>query len=310
MSARIRVIIPEKIESPLRDMEELIPASLINVVPERREETKRSLAGVSLVIQNDREWVAHYSYTPDDPKIRISIRTVETLWCLAYAYVVLLDEVFAKRAPDDRTPADLNNPPLVKDAMGLLRWALQDWLDAQQEPLPEHLMPKRLPRQLGSSAAVADELCLCAVAFILHHELAHHRLKHGSHGIPKEAADSIDMERDADLEAVDWILSGVDPDSRFFTKRAAGIAVALVGMTGRGVHSGKQDSKTHPRNFDRLLGALKRYDLDPNAPAWIFSTIALKLHLDNSDLKLPAHEFESYKDCLESYVELLASEEH
>jgi hypothetical protein len=307
-SARpIRVEVTGDIASQLRDMLELIPASMVNVAPERREKLVEELRGVTLRLTPDRTFVAHYH----DKTITLSFRVIELLWCVAYAYVVLFDQVYAARRSDDRTPADLTADPVVRQAMELLKWALQDWLDGGGTALPE--LPKRLPRRLGSAASVADELALCAVAFILHHELAHHRLSHV--GIPKTETDpgrlalSLSQEKDADAEAADWILSLVEPTSAFFTKRAAGIIVGLMAIAAYGIHSEEQGGKTHPRCFERFFSVLDRFGLDPNHSAWIFATVALKLHLDHSNYDVPKREYESFRACASAYLDVIAEHE-
>jgi hypothetical protein len=306
----IRVEVDETLVSPLKDLLPLVPGSMVNVAPERRDQLVAELQGVEFRIIPDRRWVAHYQ--PAERLITLSFRVVELLWCVAYAYIVLFEDVYATRSPDDRAVVDLTAAPVVREAMTLLHWALQDWLDNAETAVPA--LPNRTPRLLGSHAAVADELCLIATAFILHHELAHHRLKHEP--VPPNTQDeallalSLGQERDADAEAADWILSGVEFESRFFTKRAAGSSVALMAIAAYGIHSQRHGGQTHPRRFDRLFNTLDRYAAaDPNHPAWVFATVALKLHLDQSDYAVPAVEYESFRECISAYVDVIAEAE-
>ncbi len=281
-------------------MLELVPASMINIAPEQTAATTQALQGVAIVVRGDARWIAHY--VPANNEIHISFRVLELFWCAAYAYVVLFDGVYAARDPNDRKPADLTQPPEVADAMKLLKWALQDWLDDGGAPLPANLLPSRLPRRLGTRASVADELCLIAVGFILHHELAHHRLQHSA----DEGTDTLDQEKQADAAAAEWILDGVPLESLFMTKRAAGASIAMLAMTARSVHSGEAGGRKHPRHFDRLFNLLDRHLADlPDHSAWIFATVALKLHLDNSKITVPTDEYDSFRDCLNSYIDIL-----
>ncbi len=301
MTGPIRVVVSPRVDSPLRDMIDLIPASMVNIAPERKDELVAAMQGASLVIEAEPKWVAHYE--PSTKEIHLSVRVLELFWCAAYAYVVLFDEKYATRDPMDRTQTDLTKPESVANAMKLLRWAFQDWVDGNGTPIPKELIPQRLPRLLGSHASVADELCLCAVGFILHHELAHHRFQH----TPGEAAAILEQEKQADQEAAAWILDGVDPQSLFFTKRMAGASVATLAMTARGIHTKRHGGGAHPRHFDRLFNFLDRYAADqPNHSAWIFATVALKLHLDNSNVSTPTTEFDSFRDCMSSYIDAIA----
>lgn len=295
---QILVEVVDPIRSPLRDLLEFVPASMLNIAPEKTAELTTELQGVTLELNAKPEWEA--SYTPAERRIRLSFRVVETLWCVVYAYVVLFDVVFARRSAADWSEVSLKNPPVVKRAMAVLHWAMQDWLDDETRSLPAALLPSRS----SSHAAVANDLCLGAVAFILHHELAHHRLCHDAEA---EGEQAIQQESDADADAVDWILGGVDVTTLAFTKRAIATTVALLAMTARGVHSGAFGGNKHPRSFDRMFNALDRHNLDSNHAVWMFATVALKLHLDNSEQTPAMNEFESFRDCMDAYVDQLAA---
>ncbi len=300
-AGQIRVVVSEPITSPLSDMIELVPASMINVAPERQDDLLAALQGVTLVLSAQPRWIAHYA--PATQEIHISFRILELFWSTAYAYTVLFDEVYAARNPLDRTPADLTHPQLVANAMELLRWALQDWIDASGTPLPISRFPQRLPRRLGSHASVADELSLLAVGFILHHELAHHRFNH----VPGEQSEVLEQEQEADAAAAEWILDGVPVGSPYMTKRAAGASIGMLALTARCVHNNRHGGGGHPRHFDRLFNLLDRYlASEPNHSAWIFATVAVKLHLDNSQVSVSAEVFGSYRDCLNSYIDAIA----
>jgi Peptidase U49 len=309
-SKPIRVAIPAPIVSPLEDLLPLVPAALINAAPERRDALIAELQGsVEFEIVAERRFIAHYH--PGNRRITISFRVVELLWCVAYAYVVLFEDVYATRSAADATPVDLTADPIVRGAMELLRWALQDWVDRAASPIPA--LPVRLPRKLGSHTSVADELCLIAVASILHHELGHHRLKH--EGIPRDTKDerllalSVEQEKQADGEAADWLLSMIEPNGLFFTKRAAGLIVALMAIAAYGIHTEQHDGRHHPRRFERLFNSLDRYVRDPNHAAWVFATVALKLHLDHSGYKVPVKEYETFRDCISAYLDVIADAE-
>jgi hypothetical protein len=90
-------------------------------------------------------------------------------------------------------------------------------------------------------------LFLCALAWIVHHEIAHIRLNHQA----LVTTCSIAEERDADIEATKWILdkSTVPQESR---KRTFGIAAAILAL--QGFHSPDQfvALKTHPSAFERI----------------------------------------------------------
>jgi hypothetical protein len=305
----VRVEVEAPIDSPLGDLLPLVPNSMLNVAPEQQERLIRELQGATILIAREPRFIAQY--VPAHKQIQLSFRAVELLWCIAYAYVVLFVDVYATRQPDDRSQVDLTVDPVVKEAMGLLQWALQDWVTGNGSGVPA--LPARSPRTLEGHVSVADELCLIAVAFVLHHELAHHRLGHVavSEDVQEEKSLelSLNQERDADAEAADWILGLVSPSSPFFTKRSAGVVVALMAILAFGVHTQQFAGRLHPRRFDRVFNTIDRYNLDSNHPAWVFATVSLKLHLDHSRYKPPPVEYRSFRDCLSAYIDVIAEEE-
>jgi hypothetical protein len=56
-----------------------------------------------------------------------------------------------------------------------------------------------------------------------------------------------------------------------------------------------------------MFNALERYGIQENNSAWIFATVALKLHLDHSKLTVPTKEFASFRECMNAYVDVLAA---
>lgn len=61
--------------------------------------------------------------------------------------------------------------------------------------------------------------------------------------------------------------------------------------------------------FDRLFNMLDRYAADPNHPAWVFATVAIKLHLDHSKYAVPAKEYQSFRECISAYLDVIACAE-
>jgi len=189
--------------------------------------------------------------------------------------------------------------------MALLRWGFDRFVENTSVLWPHELLrPIESPPQ-GSPENAADELTLCAVAFLLHHELAHHRL---GHPFTMDLPWKLDQERDADYAAADWILQGVAEDDARFTKRALGIATALAVLAAYGVHTARHDGETHPRSFDRLFHTLSRHIRDDYNKVWAFVVGILNLHMTDAGFTLPSVTHSSFKSCLDSYVEILAED--
>jgi hypothetical protein len=199
---------------------------------------------------------------------------------------------------------DLRAKPALEEAVQLLDWAFDSWLNGETEAWPEGLPRPVAGPQTGSDHHVADELCLCATAYLLHHELSHLSLKH-------TAGDDPEKERDADYAAADWILNGVGEEDDRFKKRILGVALTLLVTVQNGIHSGHYGGQSHPRSFDRLIHTLDRHVRNQNHVVWFFAATMLKLHLDNTErcLLIPEGPFNSGRHCVDSYVEALSRDQ-
>lgn len=300
------VLRPDNVSSPVDPLLRHLAPALANIVPERIDAIFAATADHTLFIVDDARFVCHFDHTTKT--ITISRGVVEVMWALSHAYFVLFDRVLAGRLVTAPVVFDLTTNADLKRAMETLAWALNRHLHGDSDDWPAtlpHPVPK--PAQ-DSDESVSDELALCAVAFLLHHELAHSRFKH----LPlPEGADSIDQERQADYEAAEWILGRLDGPSQqmdpFFRKRTLGVSVALTFMVAVGIHSGSHGGKKHPRHFDRLINTLDRHISDPNHPTWSFIIGPLALHMDSAQLTRPTGPFDSFRACADAYAERLAA---
>ena len=173
------------------------------------------------------------------------------------------------------------------------------------QPWPATLLRPRENCERGSAENAADELALCATAYVIHHELAHHRLGHVA---TQYGPSSIEQERDADYAAAEWILGKLSTTDPRFTKRALGVATALSLLTAHGIHTGHHGGETHPRSFDRLVNTLGQVLSDDYDRVWGFVVGIVNLHLNGVGIVPPAVVHDSFKSCVDSYVELLAAD--
>ena len=164
--------------------------------------------------------------------------------------------------------------------------------------------PQKTPAK-ESDENVADELCLVTCAFLLHHELAHIRLGHSA-----DVTDEVSMaqEKEADNEAADWLLGGVDVESPLFVKRMLGIVQANLMMTALDLYAGKFGGKTHPYSFDRLTSLLNRFLGSERHVAKALAFAVLDLHFNNSGRKMKQKAFDGPEEALEALCNQLAEE--
>ncbi|MBD4053771.1 cell death peptidase Lit, partial [Xanthomonas citri pv. citri] len=78
--------------------------------------------------------------------------------------------------------------------------------------------------QGSEDSQVASEIFLCAIAWILHHEISHVVLQHPL----VTTAFSTQEEREADSHATKWILGNLYESAPELKKRALGIATAVL----------------------------------------------------------------------------------
>jgi hypothetical protein len=280
-----------------------VQAAFANVAPERAGELTTIGEGLSLAIADDPKFVCHY--TPSWKRITISTGVLEVLWVASHAYLVLHDRVLAQRHLAQPLAVELRADRVVSDAMALLEWGFDRFVGKTGVAWPDELpRPIESPLQ-GSAEHAADELALSAVAFLLHHELAHHRL---GHPLTVDLPWRLDQERDADYAAADWILQGVAEDDARFSKRALGIATGLAVLAAYGVRTARHGGETHPRSFDRLFHTLSRHVRDDHDEVWAFVVGILNVHMTDAGFTLPSVIHASFKSCLDSYVEILAED--
>lgn len=287
--------------SPIKHVMATLHLAIVNIAPEREAEFESTWKNVTLQYLDQPEWIC--SVNIENQHILLSRRVIEVTWCASYAYSLLFTKEM--QGKDLGTPIKINfcNNPQVHQGMKLLSWAYQNWLHGEDQPWPATLPSPIENVERGSSLWVADEFCRCSMAYILHHELAHIRLKHDP------TASTLCDEREADYSAADWIMNpSLEDDDPRFIKRAIGIAVALEVLTSQGIHTGKYGGTKHPPSYDRLIHTLRRFIQNDNHVVWAVVVVTLKLHIDSKGMQMPDTKYETWIACAEDYANVLANQ--
>jgi hypothetical protein len=295
---RMRVAVADG-TSPIFALARGVAESIVLIAPENIAQAKSLIAGLTLVITD--ETAECCAISVESKRIVLSRRLLEHLWCSAYAYWVLYSRYVSGRNVTEPEEIDLTADRDTHDAMRLLTWSIHAAADG-------HPWPAGLPRPSSnpdaSDAHVANELMLCAAAFLLHHELSHYRLLHSP--LPP-GPDSIDQEREADYEAARWVLAGCQGD--IFDKRVLGTMIALVVLVARAIHrGGPEQANDHPRSFDRLINTLRRHLTDPHHAAWGMAVIAIKLHLDHAGVAVHPRAYPDAQTAAEDFADVLSAD--
>lgn len=300
------VVIPPTYETPT-PIAVLVPhlfKAITNIAPERINAFQREFPDLTFEVLDTQKWIARVDVPTKH--IQVSTKVAEVLWSAGLAYFLVYQTTRGNRGGMTLIPQAGSD---LQRSLELLSWSVssiqpENGLRPEVGVWPGHCQCPCSNPVPGSNENVADELMLCMLAFVLHHELAHIRLRHGRQ--------NVDSERDADYAASDWILGGVDRRSSFYIKRVLGIAARLSLAAGRSTHSGEYSGQTHPRTFDRLFQVLDRHlSGEPDHIAWYFTSASLALHLSNTDgrLQTPPEEFVNGKEAVNQMIELLARDE-
>ena len=211
----------------------------------------------------------------------LPVATLEYLWACAHLLWVLYQEYTAAQERLEEQ-LDLASRPNVCDAIDVLNWARNNQAVSGVEVWPEAL-PRPASGATGSAVSVANELFLVAIAWIIHHEIAHVRANHPA----MHRTYAVKQELEADEIATDWILDNCqDPAQR--KKRELGMVTALLAMQLLDEPSGVETYvRSHPPTVERLYACLERAQVDNDGAPRAFAAVAMQWHLSQYDLSIP-----------------------
>jgi hypothetical protein len=289
---------------------DLLPASLERIAPTRLAALVEAVQGLTLNLMPELRWVCEYD--PDSKTISISQRAVECLWCASYAYYMLYKNLAEGKQFDSPVERVLTEIPALANPLARLRWALDDVVFQRLSPWPEEqLVPVPLPeagRPIVSPEVFASEICLVATAYVLHHELAHHHLRH-SKSTPE-------TEFEADNNALDWILLDSSAGPLPIQKRGLGVVVANTVLAALDLYqsrahrkSAERPGRSHPPGYRRWFNALLRHFDDPNDVVWGFALVALMLHLEHLRIRIAKGPYDTFYAAADALVETLTEVE-
>ena len=295
-------------QSPIRHlMADNLGNSVFNIAPERKSEFDISLDNFDLIYTNERRWKFCADADPSKRVVFVSRGAVELIWCSSLADFLLYTRLIQGKKLDRPTEIDPHSDGGVSNALKLLRWAIicqleNDTADNWPPNLP---IPQETPADGPDNAA--NELCLVSCAFLLHHELAHIRLRHSA-GV--DNALSLSQEKEADIAAAEWVLDGIDADSLIFVKRMLGVVQAFLLATAIGLYGGNLGGNSHPFSYDRLTSLLNRFLGNANHITKAIAFAVLALHFKNSGRTLKKQAFADPEEALEALCNQLAEEFH
>lgn len=268
--------------------------AVVNIAPHNKCRFDSTFPKFNIEYVDDDKWILE-AY-PNFEHIRMSRGVAELVWCVAYSYVNLYTEIAeGKKFFSGKNKVSLHQSKNASESTDLLKWAYERWFNNDTSSWPTDLPKPIFNPQKGTKENVAKELTFCILSFFIHHELAHIKLH-------KDKDVNVKEEEEADKFATDWILdSDLKEQDPLFQKQALGIALGFDILIAKCIHTNNCGGFSHPHSFDRLISNLSRYIDYENHRVWSVLCFTLKLHLDTGGYKTPEIEYESFRECIDSY---------
>lgn len=280
--------------SPVLNLQNAIAGAAFRIAPEREGELAnfRDSRGVSLALTDGPGFF--FNTIPGSPDISTNIASLEFLWCSAHAHLILYDE-YSKAQRRGQTQFDTGGNNRSRSALELLNWSVHNLFAKGTEQWPSQFSrPETFP-QGRTDVHVANELFLCGVAWIVHHEIAHLRLQH----VIRTSRAHVE-EKEADIAATRWILdrSMAQKESQ---KRALGIAAAILAIQGIQRQSSFNILDTHPRTFQRIDYCLAAAEVPDDDEVYAFAACIMQIQLESRGISI-VPDAKSYKELFSEYL--------
>jgi hypothetical protein len=216
-----------------------------------------------------------------NPVIVLPIAALEYLWAFSH-YSWVLNQEYATAQKSGKADFDCVGNDRLQRSFRLLTWSKSNLVGSGREPWPEEC-----PRPPGnaehcSDEHVATELFLCALGWMLHHELGHVVLKHPL----ITTSFSEQEERAADKHATDWLLCGLHEDDLRLKKRSISISAAILCLQSLEVDSVSCLRNTHPDAHQRLFACTSSYKVGQEEIVEAFCTIILQYLFHEKGIKV------------------------
>lgn len=185
-------------------------------------------------------------------EIILPIAALEYLWAFSH-YSWVLTQEYASTQRTGSTDFDCVGNKRLKESFAILEWAKTNLNSSGTKEWPATGPRPEQDLHEADDALVATELFLCALGWIIHHEIGHVVLKHPL-GIETF---SIQQEQEADRYATNWLLDGLDRHDPKLKKRAMGLTIAVLCLQSLEVQSCL--SNTHPGAHERIYANTTPY---------------------------------------------------
>ena len=282
----------ENMRSPIIHLQNQILGAPFTVAPERACLCKKYRDENNIVIALVDEIGFRIRVKPSQEnsaiEIILPIASLEYLWAFSH-YCWVLTQEYASAQRNNTIMFDCRGNDRLRDSHTILHWAGSNLVSSGVEQWPLQGPRPTENSDFADDEHVATELFLCAIGWILHHEIAHVVLKHpmikSSFGQQEERA--------ADQHATNWLLEGLQPGAPELKKRVLGITVALLCLQSLEVNDHVCLRNTHPSAHDRIFSNLNNYQASNHEIVAAFSSVVLQylFHDTGISANLDGHSF-------------------
>jgi hypothetical protein len=286
--------------TPISSLFPAIAASPFRVAPEAAHELERELGERKIELEFTDKPLVYAEYIPERYTIRLGVSFLSALWASAHAYIIAYHEYQAAQRAG-ATYFSLGESARVMDAYLLYREARNTVAQRQHFAWPvKAAKPQRYPFE-HTDGHMANELFLVAVAWIMHHEIAHARLGHD-----ELTTSQIGEEVAADTSATHWVCDG-EHDIQRLHKRAMGIATATMFLLSLDLQVGRLTTTSHPPSYERLINNIDIARLEDDQMLYSFAFVLLDIHLAENGLVDRIDRTGTFRDMCVSACMLLHS---
>lgn len=261
--------------SPICQLETQIAGSPFTVAPEKASlcAQRRDQHKIEFVIVDEPKFGVRVRLDPDrqTPEIVLPVASLEYLWAFShYCWVLTQEYAAAQRAGENQF--DCVGSERLRESTRILQWAKANLASTGIEPWPESGPRPKQDSNSCEDSRVATELFLCALGWILHHEIAHVVLLHPL----LNSTFSEQEEREADKYATDWLLGALPQSDPRLKKRALGLAVAVLCLQSLEVDAISCLRNTHPAAHDRIFNNTAMYQVGSDQVVEAMCTVVLQ----------------------------------
>lgn len=287
--------------SPILAFKDAIARAAFQIAPEKSKdlESEVDLSTLTLEFTSDPKFSIEVFLV--SKVVKLPVPALEYLWCCAHAFWVFY-QVAHEAQVNNTSQVNQTSDPRSCTAVDLLNWSRQNMERPEGSPWPDRMPKPDAKCEYAGDIHVANELFLCAIAWVIHHEIAHICLSHGNF----LASSDVQLEKDADNRATEWIISQsfIELETQ---KRHLGMITALLAIQYLDRPNGTDTYvDSHPPAVERIHYSLDRAGISDDGVVCAFTATALQFHLAQFGIQAPL-DGKSFRDILSGFLAAFAT---